>query len=328
VTAAGPVTNVAFGVVRALDYVSIALVAGVLAFNLRAAPEPALARRSWRLLAAGAALGIPVSLLGIVLDATELGRGTLHGGELATALSSRFGVVWIVRTGLLAGVLLVQALPRRRWSMPCLVAAAGALVTTPALAGHAAVTSPVWAFAPSDAIHVGAMSIWVGGVACLALALPPVLRDAPPDRRPTLLLDVLARFSPLALAASAALACTGLIQAYITVRTVHALTSTTYGELILLKIALVTLLFGFGLVNRERVIPALRRLLATGADAAAAVPLARRLTRGELAVMVSVLGVTAALVAYQPPVGAPGRPAPRAHVPQAQASPEPRSARG
>ncbi|MGH2850086.1 MAG: copper resistance D family protein [Solirubrobacteraceae bacterium] len=327
-TAAGPVTNVAFGVVRALDYVTIALVAGSLAFGLRVAREGPLAHRVARLLVAGAALGIVVSLLGIVLEAVELGRGTLRANELATALGSRFGVVWVVRAALLAGALLIGALPRRRWSAGALAAVAAYLVATPALAGHAAVQSPVWAFLPSDVIHVSAMSVWVGGVAAIVIALPPAIREAAPGDRTALALDVLGRFSPLALAATVALACTGLLQAYITVRTTSRLTSTTYGELVLLKIALVTLLLGFGLVNRERIIPALRRLVETSGDGRSISLLAARTTRGELAAMTAVLGVTAALVAYSPPVAAQASRSAVRHAPAAShATPQTRSTR-
>ena len=153
-------------------------------------------------------------------------------------------------------------------------------------------------------IHVSAMSVWVGGVAAIVVALPPAIREAEPGDRTALALDVLGRFSPLALAATVALACTGLIQAYITIRTTNRLTTTTYGELVLLKIALVTVLLGFGLVNRERIIPALRRLVETSGDGGSTRRLATRTTRGELAAMTAVLGVTAALVAYSPPVAA------------------------
>jgi len=98
------------------------------------------------------------------------------------------------------------------------------------------------------------------------------------------------------------LACTGVIQAYIEVRTLNALTHTTYGELVLLKTGLLGLLIGLGAVNRERVIPALRRLAAAAATPGEPGALLRRTMRGELAAMISVFGVTAALVAFTPPI--------------------------
>ena len=119
-----------------------------------------------------------------------------------------------------------------------------------------------------------------------------------------MLLDVLARFSPLALAAVAALVLSGVVQAYIDVRSLNALTHTTYGELVLLKTGLLGLLIGLGAVNRERVLPTLRRLLAVRSAPGAAGRLLRDTTRGELAAMAAVFGVTGALVSFTPPIDA------------------------
>ena len=77
---------------------------------------------------------------------------------------------------------------------------------------------------------------------------------------------MLARFSPLALAAVIAIALTGIVQAYIDVRSLDGLLHTTYGALIIVKTVLLATLIGLGWVNRERVIPALRRIVGAGAS--------------------------------------------------------------
>ena len=64
------------------------------------------------------------------------------------------------------------------------------------------------------------------------------------------------------------------------------------------------MLIGLGWINRERVIPALRRSPARAARRVATGVLARRTMRGELALMLCVFGVTAALVTYAPPIDA------------------------
>jgi copper transport protein len=138
----------------------------------------------------------------------------------------------------------------------------------------------------------------------IVFALPLATRSLEPPARTGVLLEVLARFSPLALAAVVALALTGVIQAYIDIRSVHALTHTTYGALVLLKTGLLGLLFGLGAVNRERVLPTLRRLLEGGSAPGAIGRLVRDTTRGELATMAAVFGVTAALVSFAPPIDA------------------------
>ena len=101
-----------------------------------------------------------------------------------------------------------------------------------------------------------------------------------------------------------AIAVTGVIQAYIDVRSVHGLLHTTYGALIIVKIVLLAALIGLGWVNRERVIPALGRLVGDGRSPGGVGALARRTMRGELALMLCVFGVTAALISYAPPIDA------------------------
>jgi copper transport protein len=146
--------------------------------------------------------------------------------------------------------------------------------------------------------------VWVGGIACLLLVLPGATRQLEPAERSRLLLAALARFSPLALGSVIALALTGVIQAYIDVRSVHGLLHTTYGVLVLVKTALLLALISLGWVNRERIIPALRRIVSAARAPGAVGAAARRSMRGELALMCAVFGVTAALISYAPPIDA------------------------
>jgi copper transport protein len=179
-----------------------------------------------------------------------------------------------------------------------------ALAVTPALAGHAASQSPRAVLMPADVVHVVAMSAWLGGLAFLLIALPAATRSVEPADRTRLLAATLQRFSPLALAAVLALAVTGTVQALIEVRSLDALTGTAFGRAVLVKIVLLTLLIGLGAINRQRVVPTLRRLAAGGAAPGDAGRLLRRTLRGEVALIVVILGVTGALTGYPPPTAA------------------------
>ncbi|HEX5308446.1 MAG TPA: CopD family protein [Solirubrobacteraceae bacterium] len=324
----GKATALAAGVVRSLDYLTIALMIGGLVFTLAvwapalatlAAPEQrwseaarAFAGRMWRVLALAVVLGVIVSVLGVLLQGASAAGvslwSSLKSSIVQSTLESRFGRVWAVRAidWLLLGLVLLLARPWARWPRPATVAllALGCayLAFTPALAGHASVESPTGAFFPADGLHVLAASVWVGGIACLLIALPAATGQLQPRERSRLLLATLARFSPFALAAVIAISLTGVIQAYIDVRSLHALVSTTYGELVLAKSALLACLVGLGWVNRRRVIPALRRLVGDARPPGAVGVLARRSIRSELALMVCVFGATAALISYVPPV--------------------------
>jgi copper transport protein len=362
----GKVTAIAFGVVRALDYMTIALMVGGLAFLLlawlpalaaNAGSEPrwmaasdTFKARLGRLLTIAVVGGLVVSVLGVLLQGASAAGvslwGSLKGAIVENTLESRFGEVWGTRAidWLLIGALLLAVKVARRNATqgpsgagkdPAPAAADGAgpltqaqptrtaavrrpstalivplalacayLAITPALAGHASIQSPTELFFPSDALHVLAASVWVGGIACLLLVLPGATRRLDGPERSRLLLATLARFSPLALCSVIAIAITGTIQAYIDVRSVEGLLHTTYGAIVIAKTALLATLVGFGWVNRERVIPALRRIVGEDRPPGSVGALARRTMRGELLLMLSVFGLTAALITYAPPIDA------------------------
>ncbi len=346
----GTVTKVAFGVVRGLNYLTLALMVGGLVF-LFFAWMPGLvavagseerwslasrvfASRLWRLFAVAIVLGVVVSVLGVLLQGASAAGvslwASLKGSIIENTLESRFGMVWGLRAidWLLLGAVLVvaramgrDAIPKLRVSsrdadklaltprpprviLALLGIGALYLAITPALAGHASIESPVAVFFPSDALHVLAGGVWVGGIACLLLALPGATRQLEGGERSRLLLATLVRFSPIALGAVVLIAVTGVIQAYIDVRSLHGLLHTTYGALIIVKVVLLACLIGFGFINRERVIPALERLVGDGQSPGGIGALARRTMRGEFALMLCVFGVTAALISYAPPIDA------------------------
>jgi copper transport protein len=325
----GRVTKLAFGLVHGLDYLSIALFIGGLVFWLlawlpalagvsvadqqpsRRASAQAFAARLRRLLSVAVLLGVTASVLGVLLQGASAAGislwSSLQGTVLSDTLASRFGEVWGVRAlvWILLGLLL---LAHHRFSPRLLRVLAGSgaayLALTPALAGHASIESPVWIFFGADVVHVLAASIWVGGVACLLLVLPAATRQLEPGERSRLLLATLTRFSRPALVAVSAIAVTGVVQAYIDVRSLDGLLHTTYGALVIVKVGLLLLLIALGWINRGRVIPALGRIVGAGNEPGTVGVLARRTLRGEIALMLAVFGVTAALVSYTPPIDA------------------------
>jgi copper transport protein len=352
----GKATEVAFGVVRGLDYLTISLMLGGLAFVVvawmpgfaavadaepewQAALRMFATRMRW-LLGVAVVLGVVVSVLGILLQGASAAGvslwASLKGTIIQNTIESRFGEVWGLRAidWLALGALLTGAMalrrgarsrkgsgpgeavadgdadgvvtdaPPPRWLLGPIGICAAYLAATPALSGHASIQSPTAVFFPSDVLHVLAASVWVGGIACLLLALPAATRRLQPQQRSRLLLATLARFSPLALTAVIVIAMSGVVQAYIDVRSLDGLFHSTYGALIIAKVVLLLLLIGLGWMNRERVIPALKRIAAAGETPGGAGVLVRRTMRGELTLMLSVFGVTAALISYAPPIDA------------------------
>jgi copper transport protein len=349
---AGPVTEIAFGAVKALGYLSIALALGGLGF-LAVVWRPALgevagggadwagaagafAARARTLLAAAVVVGLLTGIAGLVLlGATAAGVSfwsALDPTIVREVASTHAGTGWVLRLadwalvacalGLLAGCGAVPTLrpvplgatghvvgrPPSRAALAGLAVPALALAVTPALAGHASTQHPVWALFGLDVAHVLAMSAWLGGLVVLLACVPAATRALPAAERSRLLAATLVRFSPLALVAVVVLLATGVTQALINVRTLDAFPSTAYGRAVLVKAALLMALIGLGAINRRRVIPALRRVVAAGAAPGGSGRLLRRTLRAEVALVLVVLGVTGALTGYPPPAATAGGP--------------------
>ena len=335
---AGPVTSVAFGAVRAIEYGAIALALGVLAVLLLAwlpalrsaagagggwsAAAAAFAARSRTLLLASAGVGALAALAALGLQAATAERVSLWSalGGVREVLDTRFGVVWGlgVVAWALAGLLAAvrpQAVPALR---PATVGAAGtalpgagpwtwalavpvlALALLPGLGGHAGVQHPVAILLPANALHVLAAGAWIGGLAVLVLGLPAATRRLERGDRTRLLSAVVGRFSGLALVAVALLLLGGIAQSLLELGAVDDLWDTPFGRAIAIKAALVVVLLGLGTLNRRRTLPRLARAAGEGASPGGAGVLLRRALRAEVALGVAALAVTGALAGYPP----------------------------
>jgi copper transport protein len=299
-----------------------------------AAGSDAFARSAPRLLGLAVVLGVVVALLVLVLQgATEAGVSfwsALDGHILDTVWHSRFGWVWGTR-GLvwlgLGGVLVLASIGRRQPVPALRPAALGAdglalapgpsgaltgaavlgaayLVITPALSGHASVGADTGILFPLDIGHVVAMCVWLGGLLCLVVALPLATRRLPATDRTRLLAGTLIRFSPLALACVLTLLLTGVVQAYLHIRTWYGLWHSAYGAAVLIKFGLLLVLIGLGALNRQRAIPGLREAVRGGRSPGEIGVALRRTLRAEVALILVVLGVTGALSSYTPPADA------------------------
>jgi copper transport protein len=327
---AGPVTETAFGAVRAVSYGAIALLAGGFAFFLlawlpglralstsnRADAARGFEARGTRLLLAAAVVGLAATALGIVLQAATATGGSfwsaLDTRLVHDVLNTRFGDVWKLRLtafGALAGLLAFLppagriAAARRLWIAAFAVPVAY-LVVSPALGGHAGAGDDAVLLVPLDTVHVASMSVWVGGVAMLALAVPVATRALAAPARTRLLAALVARFSALALIAVAALLASGVAQSILQLDSLADLVETAFGRAILVKAAIFLALIALGAHNRRRSQPELARLARADAAPGHTGLDLRRALRAELGLMAAVLAVTAALVAYSPSAGA------------------------
>ncbi|HTT93081.1 MAG TPA: CopD family protein, partial [Solirubrobacterales bacterium] len=183
------------------------------------------------------------------------------------------------------------------------------LVLCPALSGHGSSQPPIALNFTANALHVAAMAVWLGGLAALLLVLPAATRAATVAAdRGRLLAGPLARFSTLALAMVALIMLTGLVQAYVYVRHLDDLLSTGYGRAVLAKFLLLLGVIAIAAYNRRTSVPRLEAIAARGESPGRPGILLRRALRAEVALLAVVIGVTAALASYAPPVSAAGGP--------------------
>lgn len=319
------VTEIGLGIARGAQYAALAVALGGLAFLLlfwrptrrllageaerweRA--DFAFERRLRAVLVAAAIAGIVSAVAAIVFHAGEA-AGVSAGSALDPTilreeLGTRFGTIWGISglAWLLLGLAIAPALRgQQQWRAAALFLPLGFIALEPALSGHPSTQSPVALLFPANVLHVAAMSIWVGGLAAFVLILPAATRELEAPDRARLLAAMLARFSPIALFCVAAILLTGIGQAYAYVRDLDNLFDTAYGRAVLIKLVLlVGLLIPLGAYNRYRSVPRLERIAAGGEAPGRTGLLLRRALRSEVALVLAVLAVTAALAGYPPP---------------------------
>lgn len=271
---------------------------GSLVYALRSADER-VHRRLYGLLAASAGALAFFALLGIPLQgASARGSGlgaAFRPDALADVIGTRYGKVEVVRFLLALGLLGVALYLRgstgraRETGNAAAAALAVGLVLTPPFAGHASTAGTVAIVA--DVAHVLAAAAWVGGLGFVVVALWLALEERWP-----LATRSVPRFSTMAVVSVVLLLVAGTVNGYLQVRSWRGLWETQYGLLLLAKIALVVPLLGLGAFNNRFVVPRLR--------AGVAQPRERRrfmqTASVELAVMVSIIAVTAVLVNESP----------------------------
>lgn len=244
-----------YDIARYLAYLSVALLLGTVAFVAYCRPpgrtrlrRPALAAW-WVLLASTAALYL---LRAPYEEGTSPGRAFALSALTRTA-TTRPGELLLARLALLllaaACVPFLRRGPWRRVPRRALLTAAAlgsaALSVTWAAAEHASAGPQVPVAVASTALHLLAMSAWLGGLAALLLTLRRDTAAEPAHASAGAAEPVartVVRFSRLAFASVTVLAVTGVYQSWRGLGSWQALTGTAYGHILLAKLAAVALL--------------------------------------------------------------------------------------
>jgi len=215
-------------------------------------------------------MGVTVITLGVASIGQLLVRTrTMSGGDLAAIVAAvpsvlthtHFGAIWIGRFAALAAMAILCPLSSRAARVPTFLLAAGLGLTT-SLTGHAADSGDVSLTVLVDYAHVLGATAWMGGLFAFALVM---MRSAPawPDRLPAM---VARRFSALAGVCLLVVILSGAYNAWAEVRVWAALWRTTYGQVLLAKLAFVLVVAVVGGVNRFFVLPMFRAAPPAGLD--------------------------------------------------------------
>jgi putative copper resistance protein D len=170
----------------------------------------------------------------------------------AVLFETQFGRVWQLRLGLIgaAFVLVASALAQfkaRRALVVVLWLVSVVLLTSLAWISHAAAAT-VHPFGVSgDMLHLCAAGFWIGGLVPLTIFLARVRSSFSLGEK---VVRVVRRFSTLSLCCVSVLVVSGISNSWLLVGSIHALFTTPYGRLLLVKLTLFAILIAIGARNR------------------------------------------------------------------------------
>lgn len=259
--AGGGAVGVLYGLARYVSYAGFVLLVGGAAFVLGCWPRGAGVRPVQRLVV-HSWIGLTAATLAmLLLRGSYTGSGAFSDvfdlGQLGSVLETKTGAALVSRLLLLAAAALFVAVlfgtyagredASERKDLTFGLAIGGSVVSvglaaTWAMAEHASTGIQSALAMPVDVLHLLAAATWLGGLSALLVAL---------YRAPSVEPSAIRRFSRVAFCSVVLLAATGLYQSWRQVGSWSALTGTSYGQLLLVKIGLVAVLVGVAWFSRR-----------------------------------------------------------------------------
>ncbi|MFJ2743123.1 copper resistance CopC/CopD family protein [Streptomyces sp. NPDC087440] len=269
--AGGGVVGVLYGIARYAAYAGFIVLVGGAAFVLACWRRGASERPMQRLVVRGWLLLTAATLLMLLLRGPYTGSGDLSGifdlGALKAVLTTKTGAALVSRLLLLGAAALFVAVLFGAYAKKVAVdpeeleddedssrkdltfglalgggVVAAGIAATWAMSEHASTGLQPGLAMPVDVLHMLAVAAWLGGLAALLTAL---------YRSPSLERTAVRNFSRLAFGSVAVLAATGLYQSWRQVGSWEALFGTTYGLLLLAKVALVAVMVAAAWFSRR-----------------------------------------------------------------------------
>jgi putative copper export protein/methionine-rich copper-binding protein CopC len=298
----------AYVAARALSFAAILIVIGAAVFRVAVVARAAGLDNSLRtsMSAKAARLGFVAAVVTLVAAVVRLYlQSRMMNGSAAAEMAplrvmtteTQWGVAWLIQAAAAVCAIVAFWLARRGSKLGWAVAgvAAAALAASPALGGHAIASARLTTVAVLvDGLHVLGAAGWLGSLLCVVfIGVRVALEDAGETRWQTVAAVVNA-FSPTALAFATVVALTGLVSAWLRLGSLAPLWTSTYGRVLLVKLALLSGVVATAAYNWLRVRPSLGTESATRHF--------RRSAATELAIGVLVIVATAILVAVPTPI--------------------------
>ncbi len=254
---AAEITPVWLATARYLIYISTLVTIGALGARLVIqgtrflAPDPAGTLVAARVARTGffGATALTFSALFLLAGMSFAWFGTF--GEVERTKAMVFGTAWGVswqRVLTSAAIAAAAGAVAWKWRVirgPVALGVAIMISLTVPLLGHGGTHGTrVWLF---HATHLLGSGLWLGTLAVLARATWPVWRDDAPVL--STLRGLLWSFSPLAMTGAGLAIVSGLLLSYQHVDPLEALTTTEYGQTVLIKTGVVLLVAGLGFLN-------------------------------------------------------------------------------
>ncbi|MET9973598.1 copper resistance CopC/CopD family protein [Streptomyces microflavus] len=256
----GPV-GVVYGIARYAAYTGFILLVGGAAFVLGCWPRGASARPMQRLVVRGWVTLTAATLVMLLLRNPYTGSGQFADAfdldGLQAVLDTKPGAALVSRLLLLGAAALFIAVlfgtyARREDAVEKKdltfglavgggVVAAG-IAATWAMSEHASTGLQAGIAMPVDVLHLLAVAAWLGGLVSLLVAL---------YRTPDIGSGAVRRFSRVAFGSVLVLAATGIYQSWRQVGSWSALTGTRYGQLLIIKVALIAVLLAVAWFSRR-----------------------------------------------------------------------------
>ncbi|MEU1171940.1 copper resistance CopC/CopD family protein [Streptomyces microflavus] len=256
----GPV-GVVYGIARYAAYTGFILLVGGAAFVLGCWPRGASARPMQRLVVRGWVTLTAATLVMLLLRSPYTGSGKFADAfdldGLQAVLDTKPGAALVSRLLLLGATALFIAVlfgtyARREDAVEKKdltfglavgggVVAAG-IAATWAMSEHASTGLQAGIAMPVDVLHLLAVAAWLGGLVSLLVAL---------YRTPDIGSGAVRRFSRVAFGSVLVLAATGIYQSWRQVGSWSALTGTRYGQLLIIKVALIAVLLAVAWFSRR-----------------------------------------------------------------------------